>query len=233
MTDLVKSIVKVTLLACVSAGVAAAQLTNTAAAGPQSTLEAELRLMAAQAGVIFAGQVVGIHAASTTTSGAVEITFRVDQAIRGCAPGSYVLREWAGLWVGGVERYHVGDRLLMLLHAPGASGLSTPVGHQDGAIPITGGGSAPGAADLFTTAGGQVVDLRWIEARLLRSPSNVQAGAVAARVSLPSSPAESHSFHVNAGAVTEASLRGITTGMSLQGVLALLAAWEAQTADAR
>src|ERR1700721_169838 len=47
---------------------------------------------------------------------------------RGVSAGEpFVLREWAGLWAGGVERYRVGQRLLMLLHAPDAMGLSSPV----------------------------------------------------------------------------------------------------------
>ena len=76
-------------------------------------------------------------------SGVVEVEFRVDQAVRGCAAGGpYMLREWAGLWAAGNQRYRVGQRLLMMLHAPGAAGMSSPVGGMDGAIPIRRVGSA-------------------------------------------------------------------------------------------
>ena len=61
-----------------------------------------------QADVIFAGQVLAVRRPGT---GVVEVEFRVDEAIRGCAAGTpYVLREWAGLWAGGNQRYRVGQR---------------------------------------------------------------------------------------------------------------------------
>jgi hypothetical protein len=75
------------------------------------------------ADVIFAGQVLAIR---RPNDGVVEVEFRVDQAIRGCTAGTpYVLREWAGLWAGDSQRYRVGQRLLMLLHAPSAAGMSS------------------------------------------------------------------------------------------------------------
>jgi hypothetical protein len=52
----------------------------------------------------------------------------------------------------------------MLLHAPGVAGLSSPVGGTDGAIPIRGSGPAPPA----NATDGRVVDLRWIETRVVR-----------------------------------------------------------------
>src|SRR5882757_2064649 len=139
-------------------------------------VEDELRLMSQQAGVIFAGQVLAIRwtGSSTVGTGAgwVDVEFSVEQAVRGCAgQGRYVLREGGGLWAGGVQRYRVGQRLLMLLHAPSASGLSSPVGGQDGAIPIEGAGVAPKAGDEFTSAGDQAVDLRWLQTRVVRTSS--------------------------------------------------------------
>jgi hypothetical protein len=122
-----------------------------------------------QADVIFAGQVLAIR---RPDNGVVEVDFRVDQAIRGCSAGTtYTLREWDGLWVVNNQRYRVGQRLLMLLHAPGAAGMSSPVGGLDGAIPIRQGGSAAQAAD--STAGPQrpYVDLRWLGTRLPRAVS--------------------------------------------------------------
>jgi hypothetical protein len=114
--------------------------------------EAALHDMARLAGVIFTGEVVAVrrHDASDSSTGVVEIEFAVDDAVRGVRGGSYTLREWAGLWNAGDEPFRAGQRYLMLLHAPGASGLSSPVDGVDGAIPIR---------------GGDTVDLRWIAAR--------------------------------------------------------------------
>jgi hypothetical protein len=218
-------------------------------------VEDELRLMSEQAGIIFAGQVLAIHWISPSVVGAgwVDVEFSVEQAVRGCAGQErYVLREWAGLWAGGVQRYRVGQRLLMLLHAPSASGLSSPVGGQDGAIPIAGMGVAPKAGDDSTSAGDQAVDLRWLETRVERTASTGRKyhGKPAAPVdpvvvrremsqgvsgvrgnerfeSGMTPIATGFQGTVNQG-ISPASSRGITLG----GVLGLLGAWEAQKANA-
>ncbi len=125
---------------CGTMEVPAALGQSVAVALPQ-TVEDALHEMSNAAGVIFVGQVmlVRVVPGSGGAPGVVEVTFRVDQAVRGCsAGGTYVLREWQGLWEGGDARYRVGQRLLMLLRTPGASGLSSPVGGMDGAIPIRG-----------------------------------------------------------------------------------------------
>src|SRR6202789_1198031 len=109
-----------------------------ASAGHQTGTDV-LHQMSDRADVIFMGQVLTVHLpeGGSPASGIVEIQFRVDEAIRGCKTGQpYVLHEWGGLWAGSNGRYRVGQRLLMLLHAPGAGGLSSPVGGLDGAIPI-------------------------------------------------------------------------------------------------
>lgn len=140
-----------------------------AQSAPPRTVDEALHRMSDEAGVIFAGQVMAIHhdAGENGASGVVEVEFRVDQAVRGCAAGGpYVLREWAGLWAGGARRYHVGERLLMFLRTPGASGLSSPVDGMDGAVPIQGGVSpfvAGGSA-----VGYPVADLRWVGTEVLR-----------------------------------------------------------------
>ncbi len=91
----------------------------------------------------------------------------MDEAIRGCAVGTpYVLREWDGLWAGGRQRYRVGQRLLMLLNAPSGTGMSSPVGGMDGAIPIRQGNAATESAGA---AQPPYVDLRWLGARLPRA----------------------------------------------------------------
>ncbi len=139
-----------------------------APAGPvvqQQTVVDILHQFSDKADVIFAGQVLAIR---RPNDGVVEVEFRVDQAIRGCTAGTpYVLREWAGLWAGDNQRYRVGQRLLMLLHAPSAAGMSSPIGGLDGAIPIRQGGAAmaPGD-DVATPPQPPYVDLRWLGAKL-------------------------------------------------------------------
>lgn len=137
----------------------------------QTTVDAVLHGMVARAGVIFVGTVVDVRRPERTTdsggSGVVEVEFAVDQGLRGAVTGGhYVLREWGGLWQGNDERYRTGDRRLMLLHAPGAGGLSSPVGGMDGAIPIR-----PGA----NAAAEPLVDLRWVAARVSHGPVQYRA----------------------------------------------------------
>jgi hypothetical protein len=134
---------------------------------PQTVVDI-LHQFSDKADVIFAGQVLAIR---RPNGGVVEVEFRVDQAIRGCAAGTpYVLREWAGLWPGDNQRYRVGQRLLMLLHAPSAAGMSSPIGGLDGAIPIRQGGAAmPPGDDVATPPQPPYVDLRWLGARLPRA----------------------------------------------------------------
>jgi hypothetical protein len=227
--------------------------------GPQSTLEDELRQMEAQAGIIFAGQVLAVHpqGASGASAGWVEVEFHVEQAIRGCVDQqTYKLREWAGLWTGGAQRYQVGQRLLMLLHAPGALGLSSPVGGQDGAIPIKGSGAAPKPEDEFVGSGEQAVDLRWLETRLLREPAH--GGRLHAHPVGPAEPVyvgrerepmvtrktvipgARNNLWLAAGQIAEPteldvnppSSTALVEGATLRGVMAMLGAWEAQQANA-
>jgi hypothetical protein len=146
---------------------------------PQTVVDV-LHQLSDKADVIFAGQVLAIR---RPNEGVVEVEFRVDQAIRGCAAGTpYILREWAGLWAGDNQRYRVGQRLLMLLHAPSAAGMSSPVGGLDGAIPIRQGGAAmaPGD-DVATPPQPPYVDLRWLGARLTHAVSYQGEPAPAAK----------------------------------------------------
>jgi hypothetical protein len=136
---------------------------------PQTVVEI-LHQLSDKADVVFAGQVLTIRRPNDSV---VEVEFRVDQAIRGCTAGApYILREWGGLWAGDNQRYRVGQRLLMLLHASSGAGMSSPVGGLDGAIPIRQGGAAmaPGD-DLATPPQPPYVDLRWLGARLPRAIS--------------------------------------------------------------
>lgn len=133
------------------------------------------------AGIIFIGQVTAIrqNVGQQDASGIVEVDFNIEQAVRGCTAGTtYTLREWAGLWEAGSERYRIGQHLLMMLHSPGPSGLTSPVDGMNGAIPVL--PAASGSRMLTTaTAAPQplsntaappspVADLRWVATRLSR-----------------------------------------------------------------
>jgi hypothetical protein len=139
-----------------------------------TTAEDALHELAQQADVIFAGQVTAVRRRTATVgaTGIVEIDFAVEDAVRGIRGGQYTLREWSGLWTAGATPFRVGQRYLMLLHTPGASGLSSPVGGEDGAIPICGSGAAavPGTVDAAPDSQpvSNLMDLRWIATRVTR-----------------------------------------------------------------
>jgi hypothetical protein len=203
-------------------GVSAA-LGQSAAAGtaftPKQTVEDALHEMSDAAGVIFAGQVLSVRVVpgSVGAPGVVEVTFQVDQAVRGCsAGGTYVLREWQGLWAAGDARYRVGERLLMLLRSPGASGLSSPVGGMDGAIPIRGVESLIGGGTVVAAASAAapepMADLRWVGARMLRGASSAGAGLVSA---------------ASVGSEASGGVGSVASqGASVGTVVELLSSWE-------
>jgi hypothetical protein len=199
-----------------------AALGQSVAAAPPQTVEDALHEMSDAAGVIFAGQVMSVKVVqgSMGAPGVVEVRFRVDQAVRGCsAGGTYVLKEWQGLWEGGNARYRVGQRLLMLLRAPGAAGLSSPVGGMDGAIPIRGVESQIGSGVMVAAASAAapepMVDLRWVGARMLRSASSATGTGLGGLVSGAS---------VGSGsAVGPASVA--VAGASVGTVVGLLSGW--------
>ena len=212
-----------------------------AAVVPPATVEDALHEMSDAAGVIFAGQVTAVRRVAGVggASGVVEVDFRVDNAVRGCvSDGTYTLREWAGLWAGGNARYRVGQRLLMMLRAPGASGMSSPVGGMDGAIPIRGveseiatgsvtvagatvsGGSVPGGEVGSPVAAPLVsmVDLRWVGTRMLRG--SAVASGTSAGVGMVSGPS------VGAGGSGGASVSVAAQGASVDTVMGMLGSWE-------
>ena len=90
-----------------------------------------LRQITAKAGTIFAGTVTAVErvaAAEPNEVATIQITFRVDQGVRGVrSRQSLVIREWAGLWNAG-ERYQVGERVVLMLYPPSKLGLTSPVG---------------------------------------------------------------------------------------------------------
>jgi hypothetical protein len=90
-----------------------------------------LREIATQAGYIFSGTVVSVQRTASRQPNAVEtvnITFRVEEGVRGARSGQLVtIREWAALWNNG-ERYQVGEHVVLLLHPLSKVGLTSPVG---------------------------------------------------------------------------------------------------------
>jgi hypothetical protein len=171
---------------------------------PQTVVDI-LYQLSDKAEVIFAGQVLAIR---RPNDGVVEVEFRVDQAIRGCTAGTpYVLREWAGLWAGDNQRYRVGQRLLMLLHAPSAAGMSSPVGGLDGAIPIRQGGAATASGDdIATPPQPPYVDLRWLGARL---PHAVSYQSEPARRAKPSDSQPQFYGQLEARGIASNSISGL------------------------
>lgn len=209
-----------------------------------ATVEEALHQMADVAGVIFSGEVVSIRqvAGEGGASGVVEVAFRVEEAVRGCAGGQvYTLREWAGLWTG-EPRYRVGQRLLMLLHAPGASGISSPVGGMDGAIPLRATtpavGQGSGAAMARTATAGSaaasslaanteveatpvVADLRWVGTRLARAPQTSAGVVTGSAASSAGSSAASSSTATSSAADSSTAMQQA----AVETVLGMLRSW--------
>jgi len=123
---------------------------------PDTSVAAALSSLSTRSGVVFAGDVIAVR----HVGGVVEVEFQVDQNLKGPATGSYVLREWAGLWAAGQRRYWVGERAVVFLHDAGKSGLSSSVDGMDGILPISAAGSV---------AAGLSVDVQRLRARVLRA----------------------------------------------------------------
>lgn len=137
--------------------------------GSATSVAGVLRGLAARAGVVFVGQVQSI----VPKEGVVEITFLVQQPVLGVVGGTYVMREWAGRWSGGQQRYQVGQRAMFFLHAPSVAGLSSPVDGMAGVVPLIPMGANADA----------LLDVRMLAARVVRpmgSPMvDVGFGAIA------------------------------------------------------
>jgi hypothetical protein len=103
----------------------------TAAPEPVKSGSTNLHHLTKASGYIFAGTVQSVeHFSPSGTNGiaSTQITFHVDQAIRGVRNGqTLVIREWAGLWQSG-EHYRVGERVLLFLYPFSKLGFTSPVG---------------------------------------------------------------------------------------------------------
>ena len=187
---------------------------------PASSNEGVLLEMANRAHVIFVGTVTAVKKPSDdllrggSAGAAVEVDFQVERSVRGVAAGSvYAMREWAGMWRDN-PRFVPGQRLLMLLHAPGPGGLSSPVDGLDGAVPIRGGGLPTTAVvssrntrpEVENPAAGEQVDMRWLQAKTLRTMSYADAPVASPGVT-----------PVDPTAAPAASLTTQTTAQSVDG----------------
>ena len=87
--------------------------------------------IARAAGTIFSGTVTAIAPGPATGNQVIEtvaITFHIENAIRGVAPGDDLqISQWIGLWSGG-QRYRVGEHVLIFLYPPSKLGLTSSVG---------------------------------------------------------------------------------------------------------
>jgi hypothetical protein len=217
---------------------AQALVTGTEAAAAPQDVETALHQMSDKADVIFVGHVTAVKRqdGEGVASGVVEIDFQVDQAVRGCTAGTpYAVREWAGLWEGDDQRYRVGQRLLMLLHAPGAAGMSSPVDGMDGAIPIVRGGSAPLVAGSSARVAPPAVDLRWVGAKMLHpvSYSGGRTRSVGSSAVQPETAQPQEHAVVAAGSEAAASLLGAAGSASVPAqqasvdvVVGMLTSWQ-------
>lgn len=87
--------------------------------------------MTRDSGMVFSGLVTQVQR-SLTSTGTTQITFRVENAMRGVRRGQVVtIREWSGLWNNG-ERYVLGERVLLFLYPKSKLGLTSPVGGKLG-----------------------------------------------------------------------------------------------------
>ena len=106
---------------------------------PVRVLPPDLNEITRRAGMIFSGtvlQIEPIRAPSSDQVASVQITIRVEQAVRGARSGETLsFREWAGLWTPGA-RYRVGQRLMLFLYAPSTLGLTSPVGGRSGEFAV-------------------------------------------------------------------------------------------------
>jgi hypothetical protein len=135
---------------------AAAQQSDQAIA--ERVLGPQWKQLSRRAGMIFAGTVLSTPAQAATiktatiqtattptvvtdravpgTTPAVELSFRVDEAIAGVEPGQILtIHEWAGAW--SMHRpMSKGQHILIFLYPPSRLGLTSPVGGSLGQVAL-------------------------------------------------------------------------------------------------
>ena len=130
---------------------AAAQQSDQAAA--ERVLGPQWKQLSRRAGMIFAGTVLAAPIQNSTaqtvktraaaanrpnlgTTLAVELRFRVDEAIAGVEHGQILsVHEWAGAW-SMHRRMTSGQRILIFLYPPSRLGLTSPVGGSLGQVAL-------------------------------------------------------------------------------------------------
>jgi len=124
------------ILLCLSSFGVDAQVRTTV---PVRALPPDLNEITRRAGMIFAGtvlQIEPVRAPSSDQVASVQITIKVEQAVRGARSGQTLsFRESVGLWTS-CARYRVGQRLMLFLYAPSTLGLTSPVGGRAGEFAI-------------------------------------------------------------------------------------------------
>ena len=116
-----------------------------------------------KAGYIFSGTVKAIDRLTPKTNGVavMQITFHVDQGMRGVRTGqTLVIREWSGLWRG-ESRYRVGERVMLFLYPPSKLGLTSPVGGASGRF-------------VIDTRGRVIIEPRRVVLRQTELPGNLR-----------------------------------------------------------
>lgn len=149
-------------------GIAAA-----AQSAPDASVTAALGNLSARAATVFVGQVTAIQ----REAGVVDVVFRVDTPVLGQAGATYTLREWAGMWPPGMQRYRVGERALVFLHGAGGAGLSSAVDGGEGVVPV-----------MADSDGTVLLDVRRLATRVQRQvgqPLVNGDGAMALKDALP------------------------------------------------
>jgi len=137
---------------------------------PDTSVGAALRSLASRAEDVFVGQVVRV----VRKGGVVEVEFRVDQSVMGTQGAEYKLREWAGVWPPGQNRYVVGERAMVFVYPLSACGLSSPVDGAEGVVPVMvqGVGEEP------------LLDVRRLATRVLRGQTEPLTDLESAAISL-------------------------------------------------
>lgn len=101
-----------------------------------------LRPLVTRSGYVFSGTVKSIERIkphSRDSVGVMRITFLVEHGYRGVLSGQTIaIHEWAGLWEG-VQRYRVGERVMLFLYPPSKLGLTSPV--PNGKLPVDSSGN--------------------------------------------------------------------------------------------
>jgi hypothetical protein len=146
---------------CLS-GFAVAQVSDQAIA--ESVLGPQWKQLSRRAGMIFAGTVLSAPARSETvqnvsterlvrgTTPAIELSFRVDEAIAGVEQGQVLtIREWVGAW--SMHRpMSRGQHVLIFLYPPSQLGLTSPVGGLQGQVALDATGKNVSNHQLWPTA---------------------------------------------------------------------------------